>query len=133
MRAVRLFLATAALLVGAAGCSSDERSETLRVVTSTWNGWDRNDKPVPETTTFEVSPGDTFQVDTVGGPAEFTVSLINDTSVDLFTTQRLAFAQPGGGIDLNDTRRRFAVTRDAPLELATPTLDAGTSITITIE
>lgn len=37
-----------------------------------------------------------------------------------------------GDIDFDETTTRFILDRDQPLALATPTMDAGTHITLTV-
>lgn len=129
-------LLTIALLALTGACGSEAPSAgaaSVRVETTDWNGWDERAGPAPEVTTVEVSPGSTFEVDAFDGPLEFTVTEVGDARIELESDRELVAIGSGGGLDFDTATASFTLTGDEPLELGTPTMDAGTSVTLTVE
>lgn len=117
-----LVLASPVLLLSACG---DDGPVELEVTVQDWSGWQRV-QPEPETFTRSLSEGDSFTVDVLGeDDLTVTVVEIDDDEVAVETSARLA--EDGG---LRDLAPSFSFDRPGRLELGTPTLDAGTSITL---
>ena len=116
---------------GSAGEGADVTA-TVEVKVVGWNGWDHNDKPAPSTTTVELSRGAAFEVDVLTGPVTFEVSAIDVDSMELETSEPFALMNVGGVIDLNDPTDEFTLPMDGSLKVATPTMDAGTNVTLTL-
>lgn len=117
---------------GTAGDPAVPDTVTIEVETVAWNGWAGPDapKPTPTTETVDVAEGDTFEVHVLGGEATVEVLEIREDGVDLATSERFSSMTASGGYDLNDPGSEFTLTEQEPLELATPTMDAGTYVTL---
>ncbi|MFC7405277.1 hypothetical protein [Georgenia alba] len=130
---VRHVLPLLAVLIGLAACSAEPEPDPVEVSVEVrdWTGWSR-EQPEPEHTTVELSDGATFQVETVSGTVTFTATDVSVEDIELETDQDLVVPNPGGGIDLDGGESRFTLTPDPPLELVTPTMDAGTRVILTV-
>lgn len=103
---------------------------TLEVTTQGWTGWSR-EQPEPETHEVTVSEGDTFEVHVLGGPATFTVVEVRGDELELESDESFSVRDgTGSGFSLTDTETEFEVNRPGRLELVTPTMDAGTTVTL---
>lgn len=108
----------------AAALGDDDGPVDLEVTVQDWTGWSR-EQPAPETRTVTVAEGDDFRVDAVGGEVEVRVLAIGDGEVRVETDTDLATDG-----DYDDLDRTFTLDRPGSLELRTPTLDGGTTITL---
>ncbi|NYG59277.1 hypothetical protein BJ980_002200 [Nocardioides daedukensis] len=106
---------------------------TLTIEATSWNGWAESPSPaVPEVTTEEVHLGSEVTIEAMG-PVTFEVTEVGDGEIRLHSSQRLAPATPSGGTNLNDLVDEFTVTEGTVTRLATPTMDAGVDLELTIE
>lgn len=133
-------LAAALLLVALASTACGPGDDTgatdappddlaLTVVSSDWNGWDPDHRSTPETTTIDATAG---AAATVEGGVRLEVVAVRDGEVDLELDQDLAPRNEGGGSDMNDLVDEVTVTAGEETGLASPTLDAGFSYTLTL-
>ncbi|CAM3782442.1 hypothetical protein OCAE111667_25860 [Occultella aeris] len=131
-------LATAVLLLTgltAGACSSEDAPDdqvSIRVETLNWNGWDEDAQGELETTTVAVGSGESFDAAVSDGFVQFTVVEVGDGRIELETDSSMV-ESPDGSIDFDAATDRFTLTADEPLELVTPTMDAGTTVTLVLE
>ena len=128
-RHTALLLAAAVLLP--AGCGLAEREQApvpMTITANDWNGWDPDHESTETTTEVEAVEGQTFSVDGL----EITFTDVGDDEVEIRTTDAMSPVNDGDGINLNDPEHDFSVERGTPLELATPTTDAGTTYELTL-
>jgi hypothetical protein len=134
------FVGTSALLLGgcgdgSAGGSAEEpdggATVRLEVTAEDWNGWEQDAEPEPVTGSHVVGASDSVTVDTIQGEVEITVVSVTDDEVTLETSEEMAPTSGDGGWDFNDTETAFTLERGDELEIVTPTMDAGTVVTIT--
>ena len=138
-RRVALLIAVLPTVLFAAGCAdegggdtaTDPAPLTLSVESQGWTGWQR-EQPEPELTSETITDGSTFEVAAISGPIEFTVVEIAGYGVELETDDSLVITDAEGDIDFDETTTHFTLDREEPLALATPTMDAGTHITLTV-
>ncbi|MEV5000978.1 hypothetical protein [Nocardioides sp. LML1-1-1.1] len=109
----------------AATLGADHGPVELEVTVQDWTGWSR-EQPAPSTRTVRVDEGDELTVDAVGGDITVTVVAISGGEVRVETDTDLA--SDGNYDDLDD---RFRLDRPGSVEMRTPTLDGGTTITLT--
>lgn len=129
-RHTALLLAAAVLLP--AGCGLAEREQApvpMTITANDWNGWDPDHESTETTTEVEAVEGQTFRVD---DDLEITFTDVGDDEVEIRTTDAMSPVNDGGGINLLDPEHDFSVERGTPLELATPTTDAGTTYELTL-
>ena len=129
-RHTALLLAAAVLLP--AGCGLAEREQPpvpMTITANDWNGWDPDHESTETTTEVEAVGGQTFRVD---DDLEITFTDVGDDKVEIRTTDAMSPVNDGGGINLLDPEHDFSVERGTPLELATPTTDAGTTYELTL-
>lgn len=126
----------ALLLTGSAACGedggADDETVTITVVSRDWSGWSEGPAPDPVRKQVEVGEDDTFEVEVLTDPLRVTVAEIAGSRVELELDQAMAPVNEGGGIDLNDDVTALTLTGTAPVEVATPTMDAGTHVTFRI-
>lgn len=123
-----LTLTTAlALALPLGGCGVLDRDQApvpLTITASDWNGWDPDHESTDTTTDVEAVEGRTVRVD---DDLEITFTNVDGGEVEIRTTDAMSPVNDGGGINLLDPEHDFTVDRGTPLELATPTTDAGTT------
>ncbi len=113
---------------------TDPDTVTLEVTSTTWNGWESPTAPPDATTdSVTVAEGDTITIDGALDTIVLTIEEIDDDGVDLISDSALVVTNPGGGADLDSPRTDFSLGNGEVLELMTPTLDAGTSIVLTVQ
>ena len=120
-----LLLAAAVLLP--AGCGLAEREQApvpMTITANDWNGWDPDHESTETTTEVEAVEGQTVRVD---DGLEITFTDVGDDEVEIRTSDAMSPVKEGGGIDLTTDEMEFTVERGSALELATPTMDAGTT------
>ena len=128
-RPTAVLLAATVLLP--AGCGLAEREQApvpMTITANDWNGWDPDHESTETTTEVEAVQGQTFSVDGL----EITFTDVGDDEVEIRTTDAMSPVNDGGGINLLDPEHDFSVERGTPLELATPTTDAGTTYELTL-
>ena len=124
-RPTAVLLAATVLLP--AGCGLAEREQPpvpMTITANDWNGWDPDHESTDTTTDVEAVEGRTVRVD---DDLEITFTDVDDGEVEIRTTDAMSPVNDGGGINLLDPEHDFTVDRGTPLELATPTTDAGTT------
>ncbi|MCT1618984.1 MULTISPECIES: hypothetical protein [Janibacter] len=129
-RPTAVLLAATVLLP--AGCGLAEREQPpvpMTITANDWNGWDPDHESTETTTEVEAVGGQTFRVD---DDLEITFTDVGDDKVEIRTTDAMSPVNDGGGINLLDPEHDFSVERGTPLELATPTTDAGTTYELTL-
>lgn len=107
-----------------AALGADGGPVELQVTAQDWTGWSR-EQPAPSTRTVRVEEDDHVTVDAVGDDITITVVAISGGEIRVETDADLA--SDGDDADLDHT---FTVDRPGSLELRTPTLDGGTTITL---
>ncbi len=141
MRAQRLgrraFLLSSAVIVSLGllvGCAEPKAPARLRmrVVATPWNGWDPKSSPRPQERSMDVSVGASMTITSVGGDVVFRVTDVSGLEVAFTTSTGMAEQGTGGGLDLTKTRDRFTVTPGSPIQFGTPTMDAGTTFTVSV-
>lgn len=109
----------------------------LKIIESSWSGWS-NDKPKEIEREYDIKLNEKYIIKTefVSYKKEnewvkeerevfsFNIVDINDSSIRIHTFQ--PFSDNGNGtINLRSDKKEFIVTSEKPLELTTPTTDAG--------
>lgn len=123
-RTLTTALALALPLGGCGGLDRDQEPVPLTITASDWNGWDPDHQSTDETTDVEAIEGRTARVD---DDLEITFTDVDDDEVEIRTSDAMSPVKEGGGIDLTTDEMEFTVERGSALELATPTMDAGTT------
>lgn len=113
---------------GTFGSDNEGQSVRLHVEITEWNGWDADYEPHPVIKTIEVTEGEEFELSVLTGEAEFEVVDIDEDGVRLEGDGDLmrSVSNP------DDESSEFTVTDGEPLDLMTPTLDAGTNVRISL-
>lgn len=101
----------------------------LDVTVQDWNGWSR-DQPKPTSRTESVGEGDSFEVKVLTGELTITVMAIDDEEITIETSRAMSEKRDGGGIDVRADDAEFTFDRDGEISLSTPTMDAGTTVTL---
>ena len=81
---------------------------------------------------MDVSVGASMTITSVGGDVVFRVTDVSGLEVAFTTSTGMAEQGTGGGLDLTKTRDRFTVTPGSPIQFGTPTMDAGTTFTVSV-
>ncbi len=111
-------------------CGTDAGAPvTLEVTTQGWTGWSR-EQPEPSSEEVTLSEGETFTVTMLGDEVTVTVTSVDDDGIELETSKELAPRNRGGGSDLDDLTDEFTLDRDGSVAFTTPSLDAGTTVTV---
>ncbi len=117
------------VLLPLAGCG-DDGPVRLEVTVQGWSGWSR-EQPAPVVTTHELDERETFTVDLVGyDDVVVTVVQVDGDEVALETSRPMAAEGEDGGFDVADPRTAFSLERGGSVGFGTPTLDAGSTITV---
>lgn len=75
----------------------------------------------------------TTLANTLIGDVEVEVDSVDGDAIEFTTSEDMAPEGKTGGINLSDTRSDFAVKQGQEVEFSTPTMDAGTTWTATLE
>lgn len=67
------------------------------------------------------------------GAVDIEVESVDVDEVELGTSEDMAPEGDAGGINLNDLQSRFTATKGEDVTFSTPTMDAGTTWTVTVE
>jgi len=127
-----LIIILAAVLLTTAACASTDDSSELFITVQDWTGWSEK-QPQPTTTHVRLRTGESATVDVVGGELTVTVTRVTRTKVTITTNRAMSPRHTGGGIDLSSKQQRFTFARDATLQITTPTMDAGTTLTFKVQ
>ena len=119
-----LALAVPAGVSVAAALGADDGPVELEITVQDWTGWSR-EQPAPSTRTVRMMEDDDVTVDAVGGEVTITVVAVSGGEVRVETDTDLA-----NDGDYDDLDRTFTLPRPGSVELRTPTLDGGTTITL---
>lgn len=134
-RAIRV-AALAVLTASLFGCGSDDSGEStsvsLDVEIQDWTGW-QEEQPSPELMSVTIREGSAIDLPAHGGPIRLTVTDVKDDLIELETDDSLVINEDDAGIDFDDATTRFTLDRSEPLKLTTPTMDEGTSFTLSVE
>lgn len=117
-------LALALPLGGCGVLDGDQKPVPLTISSATFNGLARDYTSTEATTEVEAVEGQTVRVD---DDLEITFTDVEDDEVEIRTSDAMSPVKEGGGIDLTTDEMEFTVERGSALELATPTMDAGTT------
>lgn len=117
-----------------AGISSNAEAEkfVLTVTTNSWSGWGGGSVSTPVEQTYEVTRGEHYVVEEGPFGLAFTVIDIGNDSITIEADEEMSSTSENGGINLNDTQKKFTVKTDSKCRLATPTMDAGASYTLSL-
>lgn len=98
-----------------------------------WSGWGGGGSDQLGSRSYDVELGKRYRLPNgwLGGPA-FTITDVGEESVTIETDGEMAPQNANGAINLLDTQSEFVVTTDSPCQFATPSMDAGTSYTLTL-
>jgi len=110
---------------GSAGASDVELEVTLQGTT----GWSR-EQPKPTSSTVTVGEGDSFDVHVLTGDLTITVVAVDDDGIRVRTSEPMAPHGDGGGISLRSDDDEFELPRGGEVSFSTPTMDAGTTVTL---
>ncbi|MDT0202954.1 hypothetical protein [Nocardioides sp. AE5] len=112
----------------------EEQRVTIDVVVERWSGWVAPEElPEPEVQTVELAIGEDFQIDVIGGTATFTLTAVGAETATLDLGQGPLLAVGKHGTYRPDLPRLHVLDRGVPLELSTPSEDAATFITLTLQ
>ncbi len=126
--AVALLLSLLAMPLCA--CSGGDGSPVaLEVTVQDWTGWSR-EQPEPVTRSVELRAGESLDVTMLGDEVTITVEEVDGDEVELVTSEDLAPRLPDGGANHVDLRSEFSVERGGSVAFTTPSLDAGTTVTV---
>ncbi|WP_068266360.1 hypothetical protein [Janibacter limosus] len=127
-------VAAASCLPALTGCGLLEPESgpvPVTITSSSWNGWDRNHKPTPKTTTIDATKGASVPF-TGFVDFEITFTDVGEDSVELTTSEPMSPRGESGGLHLRDTETEFTVERGETLRFSTPTMDGGMHYEVTL-
>lgn len=117
----------------------------LKIVESSWSGWSKDYKPEEIEKEYDIKLNEKYIIKTrkfsykkdnewVEEEKEifsFSVIETNDSSIKIETYQQFS-DNTDGTINLRSDKKEFIVTDGLPLELKTPTMDAGEIFILTL-
>ncbi|MFX4272121.1 hypothetical protein ACQBAR_15155 [Propionibacteriaceae bacterium Y1685] len=122
-----------ALLTGMAACTKDtEPGMRLTVVTSDWNGWDRDHTPTPVTQEIEPQRGTQLHIPIGGESLTMIIIGVSRSAVRVTTSSPMAPRTAKGGLNLNDLKSTFTVNLDQATEFSTASMDSGHHFVLTL-
>ena len=110
---------------------------TIKIVKNTWSGWVEssekiNEKPKNNEVFCKIKlNAECNGGGSIGGGLVFKITEVSEDSVKIHTTK--SYSDKDGGIDLLTDKKDFVIKATEPLELTTPTMDAGEIFTLTLE
>jgi hypothetical protein len=122
----------------------EDRTAMVTLEATAWSGWDRETYPIVTSTRVRVTKGRALTPETLGkgkpdntgsGPSsyELLVERIVEDRVG-FAYRNLVIENPNGTINLTAPQTgRFILRRGETMKLATATMDAGTSVKLTLD
>lgn len=130
-RAVRPAAALLLCLLAAplTACGGESGPVALEVTVQDWTGWSR-EQPEPVRRSVELTEGQSLVVTMLGDEVTITVEDVDDEEVELRTSEALAPRTLDGGANHRDLRSDFTVQRGGSVAFTTPSLDAGTTVTV---
>ena len=122
----------------------DDRTALVTFQATSWSGWDRDGYSIVTSAQLRVAKGKTLNPETLGksksdyAEVEF---LFYEVLVERIVEDRVGFAfrnlvitNPDGTINLSaPTTGRFILQPGNSMDLCTPTMDAGTSVKVTLD
>ena len=120
----------------------NDRTALVTFQATSWSGWDRESYPIVTSAKLKVTKGAALTPVTLGFKASEEVTcLFYEVLVERIVEDRVLFAfrnvvieNPDGTINLSGPQTgKFILRRGETMKLATPTMDAGTSVTVTLE
>ncbi|WP_447646591.1 hypothetical protein [Nocardioides zeae] len=112
-----------------AGCSDEPDFSEVRIVSTTWNGWDPDTEPTSTTLTLAAAAG---EEGVAGCGVALTVVEVGRGRAVLRSDEPLAPRNPSGGTDLRDTRDEWEVEPGEVVETATATTDGGCTFELSV-
>lgn len=103
----------------------------LSVSHSSWSGWTGTVSEV-ESQSYEVKQGEHYIVSEGGLGLAFTIVQVGNDRITIETDESMAPVNENGTINLGGHRNKFEIVIGKPCELATPTMDAGTNYTLSL-
>ena len=132
-RRVPVLLATVPALLALSACGDDPAPAgpvTLEVTVQDWTGWSEA-QPEGTTRTHVLHESDSFSVEALGGPVEVTLADVSDDELRIETSEDLApRSDDGDGWSHRETTSEFTLERGGEVQMATPSLDAGTIVVV---
>lgn len=110
---------------------------TIKIVRNTWSSWVEssekvNGKPKNNEVFCKIKlNAECNGGGSIGGGLVFKITEVSEDSVKIHTTK--SYSDKDGGIDLFTDKKDFVINATEPLELTTPTMDAGEIFTLTLE
>ncbi|GAB3090383.1 hypothetical protein [Nocardioides zeae] len=111
------------------GCASDPEFTEVRIVSTTWNGWDPDYEPTTTTSTLAPAEGEET---VVGCGVTITVVGVEHDRALLRSDEALAPVGDTGGIDLRDTQDEVEVAMGEVVEMSTATMDGGCGFELSV-
>jgi len=111
------------------GGSEGASDVDLEVTLQETSGWS-SEQPKPTSSTVTVGEGDSFDVHVLTGDLTITVLAVDDDGIRVRTSQPMAPLSDGGGISLRSDDDEFELSRGGEVSFSTPTMDAGTVVTL---
>ena len=127
--ALTALLSLPVCLLALAGCSSEPDVTEVRIVSTTWNGWDPDHEPTTTTSTLPPAAGEET---VVGCGVTITVVDVERDRVLLRSDEALAPVGDSGGIALRDTQDEVEVERGEVVEMSTATTDGGCGFELSV-
>ena len=129
LRASATTLAIAVIASGVAACGGEPESpaESHLSITASDSS---------EVVTLDASEGAEATLESPyadDGSVDIEIESVDGEEVELGTSQELAPEGKTGGINLTDLQSRFTATKGEDVTFSTPTMDAGTTWTVTVE
>ncbi len=107
-----------------ASCDNNKLKDyKLKVIETSWSGWEKDYKPKEETTIHEIILNKEYVINKGTLGLTFVIKEINDDYLIINTTE--SFSDSKDGIDLNTIKKEFTINLDEELKLTTQTMDAG--------
>ena len=122
----------------------DDRTALVTFQATNWSGWDRDGQSIVTSAQLSVSKGSALNPETLGKRRSYYAKvgcLFYEALVERIVEDRVGFAyrnllinNPHGTINLSAPNSgRFTLRRGEAMRLSTPTIDAGTGVTVTLD
>ncbi len=111
------------------GCQDEPGLAAVRIVSTTWNGWDADHEPASTTLTLAPAEG---EQGVAGCGVTLTVADVGRDRAVVRSDEALAPVNASGGTDLRDTRDDWEVEAGEVVEMATATMDGGCTFELSV-